>query len=102
MCKILKKNLLHCSTVSGSSCIYYRPCLARAGFIAGVILGGANFFLTGSGNIWQLCSCIQLFLSLRFGTWKNRQLPALVFTLLWVQGGIVSCISAMHKISENE
>ena len=66
--------------------------LARAGFFIGAVIGILNFLLTGAGNIWQLWCCIPLALALRFGTWKNWRIPALVLTLLFVWGGVSSCI----------
>ena len=66
--------------------------LARAGFFIGAVIGILNFLFVGSGNIWQLWSCIPLALALRFGSWKSWRIPALVLTLLFVWGGIASCV----------
>ena len=66
--------------------------LARAGFFIGAVIGIDIFLLTGSGNIWQLWSCIPLALALRFGNWKSWRIPALVLTLLFIWGGIASCV----------
>ena len=66
--------------------------LARAGFFIGAVIGILNFLFVGSGNIWQLWSCIPLALALRFGNWKSWRIPALVLTLLFVWGGIASCV----------
>ena len=66
--------------------------LARAGFIAGIIIGAGTFLLIGSVTNWLLCSCIPLLLPLYFGGWKNWRIPALIFILLFLWGGIVSCV----------
>lgn len=71
--------------------------LARAGFIAGIIMGAGSFLLIGSVTNWLLCSCIPLFLPLCFGTWKNWRIPALVFILLFLCGGIVSCVRDVQR-----
>ena len=71
--------------------------LARAGFIAGAFIGIGNFILTGSGNIWQLWSCIPLVLALRFGHWKTWRIPALILALLFIWGGAASCVKDVKR-----
>ena len=74
--------------------------LARAGFFIGAVIGILNFLLTGAGNIRQLWCCLPLALALRFGTWKNWRIPAIVLTLLFVWGGVSSCIRDV-KLARN-
>lgn len=74
--------------------------LARAGFIAGAIMGIGHFLLIGSATNWLLCSCVPLLFPLIWGTWKNWRLPALVLTLFFLWGGTVSCVRDAKR-SEN-
>ena len=71
--------------------------LARAGFIAGIIMGAGSLLLIGSVTNWLLCSCIPLLLPLYFGGWKNWRIPALIFILLFLWGGIVSCVRDVQR-----
>ena len=71
--------------------------LARAGFIAGAIIGIGHFLLIGSVTNWLLCSCVPLLFPLIWGTWKNWRLPALVLVLLFLWGGTVSCVRDIKR-----
>ena len=66
--------------------------LARAGFIAGAILGFGSVCMIGDITNWLLCSCIPLILPLYFGKWKNWRIPAIILTLIFLYFGTVSCI----------
>ena len=71
--------------------------LARAGFIAGAIIGIGHFLLLGSATNWLLCSCVPLLFPLIWGTWKNWRIPALVLTLLFLWGGTISCVRDIKR-----
>ncbi|MBQ9755112.1 MAG: hypothetical protein IJV93_10240 [Lentisphaeria bacterium] len=71
--------------------------LARAGFIAGAIIGIGHFLLIGSATNWLLCSCVPLLFPLIWGTWKNWRIPALVLTLLFLWGGTISCVRDIKR-----
>lgn len=73
--------------------------LARAGFILGAFTGITIFILTGSGNIWQLWSCIPLYLAVHFGSWKSWRIPAIILALLFFYGGVFSCIKHIKHSS---
>lgn len=71
--------------------------LARAGFIAGAILGFGSVCMIGDITNWLLCSCIPLILPLYFGKWKNWRIPAIILTLIFLYFGTVSCILAARR-----
>ena len=74
--------------------------LAKAGFIAGTIMGCGHFLLIGSATNWLLCSCIPLILPICFAKWRTWRIPAIVLTLLFLWGGVVSCVRDAKR-SEN-
>ena len=94
----------------GASLPDWKYQFARAGFIAGAVLGIGHFILLGSATNWLLCSCIPLIFPLYFGSWKNWRIPALVLMLLFSWGGVISCIkdfrcservNAIHSMYHN-
>ena len=75
----------------------WRNRLARAGFILGTFIGITIFIFTGAGNIWHLWSCMPLSLALRFGSWKNWRIPAIILALLFFYGGVISCVNHIKR-----
>ena len=75
----------------------WRKRLARACFIAGLVIGILNFLMTGGYNIWQLYCCIPLAFSVYCGGWKNWRIPAIVLLLIFSWGGVVSCVRDVKR-----